>query len=129
VAITVAYNVLVTSLICGRVFFTYLSIKRLGITSDAERWGIIAILIESALPFSIFGVIFAVFYATSNPLADAFADIWGNLLVKILFRLFHTLGRQLIASILLLQGLSPQLIVLRVAMGHTWTKNSVGTSG
>jgi hypothetical protein len=88
VAITVAYNVLVTSLICGRIFFTYLSVKRLGVTFGAERWGIIAILIESALPFSIFGVIFAVFYATSNPLADAFADIWGNILVKIPSDLF-----------------------------------------
>ena len=88
-AITVAYNVLVTSLICGRIFFAYLSVKRLGgVTFGAERWGIIAILIESALPFSIFGVIFAVFYATSNPLADAFADIWGNILVKILLDFF-----------------------------------------
>ena len=40
-------------------------------------------------------------------------------------RLFHTVDRRLIASILSLQGLSPQLIILRVAMGHAWTKNSV----
>jgi len=102
VAITTAYNVLVTSLICGRIFFMHLSIRRLGVSFGAEQWGIIAILIESALPFSIVGVIFTVLYATSNPLADAFGDVWGSVL-----------------------GLSPQLIILRVAMGHAWTSKSV----
>ncbi|KAF8191718.1 hypothetical protein BJ912DRAFT_963288 [Pholiota molesta] len=88
---------LVTSLICGRIFVSYLTLQRMGHASNArERWGVIALLIESSLPFSVFGI----------PVVSTMADIWGGIV-----------------------GISPHLIILRVAMGNAWTKNNVSSGG
>ncbi|KDR71459.1 hypothetical protein GALMADRAFT_281746 [Galerina marginata CBS 339.88] len=103
VALTVAFNVVVTSLICGRIIVAHMSIKRLGVADHAaERWGIIAILIESALPFSVAGIIHSVLFGISNQWVVLIGDVWGSM-----------------------TGLSPQLIILRVAMGRAWTKEEV----
>ncbi|KJA18656.1 hypothetical protein HYPSUDRAFT_108283, partial [Hypholoma sublateritium FD-334 SS-4] len=108
VSLSVSFNVLVTALICGRIFFSYLTLKRAGLASLAqERWGLVAIMIESSLPFSVFGLVFASVYSLppDNPnsqLVSAMADTWGGIV-----------------------GISPQLIILRVAMGNAWTKKNV----
>ncbi|KJA21766.1 hypothetical protein HYPSUDRAFT_41610 [Hypholoma sublateritium FD-334 SS-4] len=110
VSLSVSFNILVTALICGRVFASYLALKRMGLGSVArERWGLVAILIESSLPFSVFGIVCASLYSlpTANPssqLVSAVADIWGGIL-----------------------GIAPQLIILRVAMGSAWTKKCVSS--
>lgn len=126
VALAVAFNVVVTSLICGRIIVAHMSIKRLGVTDHAaERWGIIAILIESALPFSVAGIVHAVLFGISNQWVVLIGDIWGSMTVSIAFHpsssCWHLYSN-------LLQGLSPQLIILRVAMGHAWTKGEVSVS-
>jgi hypothetical protein len=111
VSLSVSFNGLVTSLICGRILASYLALKRMGLSSHArERWGLVAILIESSLPFSVFGVIFASFFSlpATNPnsqWASTMADTWGGIV-----------------------GISPQLIILRVAMGNAWIKNSVSSA-
>lgn len=123
VALTVTFNVVVTSFICGRLFISYLSMKRLGVDSQAtERWGVIAILIESALPFSILGLIYAVFNGLGSPLAVLFGDVWGNIVVSDSLVDPPTRDRST-----LLQGLAPQLIILRVAMGRAWTRNTIAS--
>ena len=86
VALTVTFNVVVTSLICGRIIVAHMSIKRLGVAEHAaERWGIIAILIESALPFSVSGIIHAVLFGISNQWVVLIGDIWGSMIVSIAF--------------------------------------------
>lgn len=83
VALAVTFNVIVTSLICGRILTAYFSMKRNGVNVSAtERWGVIAILIESSLPFSVFGVIFAALDGAGNQTVLAFADVWGNIVVS-----------------------------------------------
>ena len=88
VSLSVSFNILVTALICGRVFASYLALKRAGLGSVArERWSLVAILIESSLPFSVFGIVFAAVYSllTSNPssqVVSAVADIWGGIVVS-----------------------------------------------
>ena len=88
VSLSVSFNILVTALICGRVFASYLALKRTGLGSVArERWSLVAILIESSLPFSVFGIVFAAVYSlpTSNPssqVVSAVADIWGGIVVS-----------------------------------------------
>ncbi|KDR67290.1 hypothetical protein GALMADRAFT_80032, partial [Galerina marginata CBS 339.88] len=110
VSLSVSFNVLVTSIICGRIFISYLALKRIGLATNArQRWGAIAILIESSLPFSVFGIIFATIFnlPVTNPnsqLVSSMADTWGGIV-----------------------GISPQLIILRVAMGNAWTKNNVSS--
>ncbi|KAF8877557.1 hypothetical protein CPB84DRAFT_1879768 [Gymnopilus junonius] len=111
VSLSVAFNVLVTSLICGRILLSYLALKRMGLAPNArERWGMIGILIESSLPFSIFGIVLAAFYGLpvtnqNSQVVSALADTWGGIV-----------------------GISPQLIILRVAMGNAWTKNNVSSA-
>ncbi|CAA7261276.1 unnamed protein product [Cyclocybe aegerita] len=103
VSFTVSFNVVVTLLICGRLLYSYMVLRRIGGHALAkERLGVIAILVESALPFSVFGVALAVLYGVKSPTATAFADVWGVIV-----------------------GLSPQLIILRVAMGRAVTKESL----
>jgi hypothetical protein len=88
VSTSVSFNVLVTSLICGRIFVSYLTLQRMGHASNArERWGVFALLIESSLPFSVFGIVFAAFYGlpVTNPnsqLVSTMADIWGGIVVS-----------------------------------------------
>lgn len=88
ISLSVSFNILVTTLICGRVFASYLALKRMGLASHArERWGLVAILIESSLPFSVFGIVFASVYSlpTDNPssqLVSAVADTWGGIVVS-----------------------------------------------
>ena len=88
VSLSVSFNVLVTALICGRVFVSYLALKRMGLASHArERWGLVAILIESSLPFSIFGIVFACVYSlpptnSNSQLVGAMADTWGGIVVS-----------------------------------------------
>ncbi|PPQ72889.1 hypothetical protein CVT26_003510 [Gymnopilus dilepis] len=111
VSLSVSLNVVVTSLICGRLLTSYFALKRVGYASIArERWGMVAILIESSLPFSVSGIVLAAFYGlpAMNPdsqLVGAFADTWGGVV-----------------------GISPQLIILRVAMGNAWTENNVSSN-
>lgn len=87
VSLSVALNVLATILICGRILISYLALKRAGAASIArERWGMIAILIESSLPVSIFGIVLAVVYClpSLNPnsqVVSALADTWGGVVV------------------------------------------------
>ena len=88
VSLSVSFNVFVTALICGRVFLSYLALKRMGLASHArERWSLVAILIESSLPFSIFGIVFASVYSlpltnTNSQLVSAMADTWGGVVVS-----------------------------------------------
>jgi len=63
--------------------------------------GLIAILVESALPFTLLGVCYLALYIKDLPESLAFADIWGCFV-----------------------SLSPQAIILRVAMGGAWTKET-----
>ncbi|KAJ3508977.1 hypothetical protein NLJ89_g5464 [Agrocybe chaxingu] len=106
IALTVSFNVLVTVLICGRLLSTYFAMRNAGASeSMRDRLGIIAILIESALPFSVFGIALSILYGLGSQTTVAFADIWGNMV-----------------------GISPQLIILRVAMGRAWTKETINTT-
>ncbi|KAJ4464868.1 hypothetical protein C8J55DRAFT_552851 [Lentinula edodes] len=103
VSLSVSLNVILTAMICGRL----LMMRRMVRSSLSFELGntytsIMAILVESALPFSVVGVGFVITYAKNNPTSDAFAYVWG-----------------------MFCSLSPQLIILRVAMGHGWSRDTV----
>ncbi|KAF9269953.1 hypothetical protein L218DRAFT_4101 [Marasmius fiardii PR-910] len=104
IALTISNNVIVTSLICGRLI-TVKSRMRTAIGPDHAKMytSVIAIMVESAAPFTILGVIYAITYARHSPTSIAFVQLWGDFC-----------------------ALSPQFIILRVAMGKAWSK---GTSG
>ncbi|KAK7026523.1 hypothetical protein VNI00_015603 [Paramarasmius palmivorus] len=63
--------------------------------------GVIAILVESALPFSVLGIILAALLGAGNVVYTLFTNLWGSYV-----------------------GLAPLLIIHRVALGKAWTKET-----
>lgn len=81
-ALSVFLNVIVTALICTRLIL----IRRQAAGHLPAEFlqmytGVMALLVESALPFSIFGIVFAVTYGRNLNVAPVFLFIWGDLCV------------------------------------------------
>ncbi|KAG2355111.1 hypothetical protein BDR07DRAFT_1474179 [Suillus spraguei] len=102
VALTVGFNVIVTGLIISRLLFFHRKVR--SILSDEQRstyTGTAAIMVESALPFTVLGIVYLVTYILGIPSATAVGIIWGTFVV-----------------------LTPQLIILRVASGIAWSRDT-----
>ncbi|KAG2062734.1 hypothetical protein BDR04DRAFT_1039857 [Suillus decipiens] len=102
VALTVSFNIIVTALIASRLLFFHRRARF--ILSDEQRstyTGTVAILVESALPFTVLGIAYLVTYIRDTPSEIAVGIIWGNFVV-----------------------LTPQLIILRIASGFAWSKDT-----
>ncbi|KAI0347948.1 hypothetical protein BDW22DRAFT_1350070 [Trametopsis cervina] len=108
VALSTGLNIILTALISFRILrFRHQLLEALkadpkmvaDYAKDLDTYtSIAAIVIESALPFSIVGLITSVLVGKGNDVASAFLIIWGTF-----------------------AGVSPLLIVLRLAMGKAWT--------
>ncbi|KAI0067445.1 hypothetical protein BV25DRAFT_1100386 [Artomyces pyxidatus] len=102
VACSVSLNIIVTGMICGRLLYMRHLTRTVMTPEMAYMYtSIIAILIESAMPFSIVGIGLVITYAQNNPTSTAFAYVWG-----------------------MFCSLSPQMIILRVAMGRGWSRDT-----
>lgn len=100
--LTIVFNILVTTMIVVRLFSMHKKMESiLGAEVSKRYTGLLAILVESALPFTVLGICYLATYIKNLPEALAFADIWGCFV-----------------------SLSPQAIILRVAMGGGWTKDA-----
>ncbi|KAJ7214241.1 hypothetical protein C8J57DRAFT_1732750 [Mycena rebaudengoi] len=104
-SLSVSLNVTITALISYRILRARSIIKKLregeGSKSLNVYVGIAAIFIESALPFSVLGIIFAITYGKNLPQAPGFVFAWST---------FSTL--------------SPQFIIFRVASGSPGRRKS-----
>ncbi|RDX46653.1 hypothetical protein OH76DRAFT_1406732 [Lentinus brumalis] len=101
-ASTIAFNVLVTSLICGRIMYIG-RCMRASYAPDADGTvytGAAAIVVESALPFTIFSLAYLVTYAMGSDIANAFS----------FYAMFTCI--------------SPLMIILRVLSRRAWTRES-----
>ncbi|KAF7367292.1 hypothetical protein MSAN_00791300 [Mycena sanguinolenta] len=102
---TISLNIITTSLICGRL----LAVRRRVRTILGEQYcqtytGVVAVLLESALPFTVLGIAYVISYARKSPYSFAFVQIWADFC-----------------------AISPQLIILRVAVGKAWSKDTVAS--
>ncbi|KAF7318287.1 hypothetical protein HMN09_00337400 [Mycena chlorophos] len=101
--LTITFNIITTAMISIRLFQMSKSVRNL---LSKERAGVytsvIAILIESAAPFTILGIVTLGVYIKNLPEALFFTDVWGGLV-----------------------SFTPQAIILRVAMGSAWNKHMV----
>jgi len=79
-----------------------------------------SILIESALPFSILGIVYGVYVGNGQAPQVALGIIWGSFFVS----LVSVRGSRIKVSLIASQALSPQLIILRVAMGRAWSSKT-----
>jgi len=105
ISLTSALNLLVTGLIAGRILYMGHKYGRVLSKTNSSHYnpytGVIAIIVESALPLSIVGIIFSVALKKGSPIAIFFAITFGAF-----------------------TALAPQLIILRVAMGHALERDT-----
>ncbi|KAF8207225.1 hypothetical protein K438DRAFT_1815916 [Mycena galopus ATCC 62051] len=106
-ALTITFSIITTSMITFKLLAVTRSMR---VDLDKERaevyTGVIAILVESAAPFTLLGIAYLIVYVRVDPEALALADIWGSFV-----------------------ALSPQMIILRVSMGAAWSKKTVTQYG
>ncbi|KAF5392483.1 hypothetical protein D9757_002200 [Collybiopsis confluens] len=101
---TIGLNIIVTALICIRLISIRKEVSKILGSGCAKMYtGIMAILVESAALFTGFGIIYVILYARKSSSSIALVQIWGDF-----------------------AAISPQLIILRIAEGRGWTKDTVG---
>ncbi|KAJ3511540.1 hypothetical protein NLJ89_g4045 [Agrocybe chaxingu] len=72
-------------------------VAALGAENAKVYTGTVAILVESAAPYSVLGIIFLIPYALQSGIAILFGQLWSKM-----------------------SGIAPQLIILRVVNGSAW---------
>ncbi|KAJ7275693.1 hypothetical protein C8J57DRAFT_225562 [Mycena rebaudengoi] len=101
--LTIVFNILVTGMIGFRLISISRSMRNVLSKERADVYvGVMAILVESAAPFTLLGIAYLVTYIRNDPEVLAFADIWG-----------------------MFCALSPQAIILRVSMGSAWSSKTM----
>jgi len=106
-AMSIGLNIVLTMLICGRLF--YLSkwvVTALGVEDARLYTNIMTIMVESAAPYSLVGIMFLVPYARGSEIAIAFGQVWAKITC-----------------------LAPQLIVLRVITRRAWDRDTIDRAG
>jgi len=99
-ALSVTLNVTLTTLITARIISARRNAKRYLDGGGMDVYTSLAsVLVESSLPFSILGIVFAVTYGKGLDEGPAFLFIWSAF-----------------------SALSPQFIIFRVATGRAWTR-------
>ncbi|KAF9528134.1 hypothetical protein CPB83DRAFT_854964 [Crepidotus variabilis] len=102
-ALTISLNVIVTLLICFRLWkLGSVVSKALGRESAKMYTSVASILVESAAPYSMVGLMFLVPYALGSGTAIGFGQVWAKLAC-----------------------IAPSLIVLRVVTGRAWGRQVV----
>ncbi|KAJ2913704.1 hypothetical protein MD484_g6717, partial [Candolleomyces efflorescens] len=108
--LTVSTNILVTSFITFRLLRARQTLQRILPSADVQFYtGVIAIMIESALPLTVFGIIAAILVQLdSSPPPKSPKYYVFDYLFQCLFYAFC--------------GLSPHMIIFRVTTGRSFTK-------
>nr|GAT43651.1 predicted protein [Mycena chlorophos] len=105
VALTLSLNVMTTIAICARLLTVRRKVRSvLGDQHCQTYTGVVAVMLESALPFTALGIVYAVAYARNSDYSFAVLQVWADFC-----------------------AISPQLIILRVALGKAWSKQTVAT--
>ena len=81
-ALTCGLNGVVTILISGRIIYY----SRLA-SANRTYTSVVAVMVESALPFTILGILCAVYFGKHEAPELAFAVVWGSFVVS--FHLFY----------------------------------------
>jgi len=106
ISLTCSLNFVLTALIASRLLWVRREMIRVMPKEVASVYtGLVAILVESALPFTVLGIIFAVLLGKNLIISVAFSLVWGYYV-----------------------GIAPQLIILRVAMGRAWSKDTFASA-
>ncbi|OSC98586.1 hypothetical protein PYCCODRAFT_1439097 [Trametes coccinea BRFM310] len=101
-SVVIGLNVIVSTLICARIFFLASRMRgALGYEAAKAYTGAAALIVESALPYTLFGIAYVVSLGLNSPTSILFLSIY-----------------------VMFTCISPQMIVLRVLMGRAWSRDS-----
>ena len=115
---SISVNVMSTIAIITRLLWRRKEINDiLGKEHSKAYTGIVAMLVESASLYSIFGIIFIGTYLRKNYVSEIVLPTLGNLEVSILH--YRALADVLV------KGICPLLIIYRVAIGRGWTQKTM----
>jgi len=105
-SVAIGTNMTVTSIICSRIlYFARYVNGGLGRTASRPYTGTVAIIVESALPFSLAGIASLVAYGLNSGISVVFLGIYT-----------------------LFMCISPQMLILRVCSGEAWTRETTEES-
>ncbi|KAI0042029.1 hypothetical protein FA95DRAFT_1610537 [Auriscalpium vulgare] len=102
-SLSIGLNVVVTSIICGRLLWYARTAKHyLGADVSGAYFSVAALIVESALPYSMAGIAFLVSYGLNSEISILFLSIY-----------------------VMFTAVSPQMLVLRVVDGRAWKQNQM----
>jgi hypothetical protein len=128
-SLTIGLNIVVTALICYRLISLSNVIRESMGNENAKIYtGVASIMIESALPYSLFGIVFLVPYARGSLVAVALGQVWAKITVRVSFPDVYT-HVLILTPLRRSQCLAPQLIILRVVSEKAWTRETVAQTG
>ena len=82
-SMTIGLNILVTALICARLLRLSRAVRETMGDENARLYtGVAAILVESALPYSLTGIMFLVPYARGSLVSVALGQVWAKCTVR-----------------------------------------------
>ncbi|OJT11900.1 hypothetical protein TRAPUB_11546 [Trametes pubescens] len=118
-SVVIGLNATCSTLICVRILMLSRNMRGvLGADVVQTYTGAVALIVESALPYTLFGIAYVVSLGLQSPTSILFLSIYVMFTVCVLFRFplsLLTPGAQCI---------SPQMIVLRVLMGRAWSRDA-----
>ncbi|KAH9915533.1 uncharacterized protein B0H18DRAFT_885862 [Fomitopsis serialis] len=99
---TMAINISMSALICGRILWFARTTERVLMNGSTRQYfGIVTIIVESALLYTVFGIMYLVTFAVGSDLGALFMSFYAMFTV-----------------------ISPQLIILRVVKGSAWGRTT-----
>ncbi|XP_006455950.1 hypothetical protein AGABI2DRAFT_180778 [Agaricus bisporus var. bisporus H97] len=101
-SISIALNVIITTCIASRLLYMRYQIRRATVGSGSEYISITSMMIESAVLYTVNGLIFLVSYAVNSPVQNLALPVLGQT-----------------------QSISPLLIILHVLEGRAWSSSSL----
>lgn len=120
-SMTIGLNVLVTSLICFQLLSLSHQVREVLGEQNARLYtGAIAILVESAAPYTLIGIVFLIPYARSSPVGAAVGQIWAKFTVS-------PRPRAPVSPPLIVrpQCLAPQAIIFRIVSDQAWCRDTM----
>lgn len=81
-SLTISLNIIVTALICLRLLSLSRVIRETMGEAHAKTYtSVAAIMVESAAPYSLFGIAFLIPYARGSLISIAFGQVWAKITV------------------------------------------------
>ena len=82
-ALTSGLNAIVTILISGRIlYYSHVASANGTAGKRSTHTSVVAILVESALPFTVLGILCAIYFGKQQAPELAFAIVWGSFVVS-----------------------------------------------